>query len=91
MVEVSGGIYEEGINNNLPGGTSWESPFTLRAKKGESATLQPPVGFDRVVFLTRPTHHAIIDGFVIDGATLTSRIKITYSGTDPSISSHHTC
>ena len=33
-VEVAAGTYNEGIIFNLPSGSSWDRPFTLRARPG---------------------------------------------------------
>src|SRR5438552_8218292 len=41
-VQVAPGTYVETIDNNLPGGTSWDAPFTLKAAAIGTATLQPP-------------------------------------------------
>src|SRR5207244_12453501 len=54
-VQVASGTYAETINNNLPGGTSWNTPFTLTAATSGTVTLQPPVGAGRCMLIARVT------------------------------------
>jgi parallel beta-helix repeat protein len=42
-LQLRGGIYNEGINNqqqNIPSGTSWSNPVTIAGSPGEAVTLQ---------------------------------------------------
>src|SRR5438552_14618720 len=80
-VQVAAGTYAETINNNLPGGTSWNTPFTLTAATSGTVTLQPPVGAGRCMLIARATRqYAIISGLVCDGLNITNEgMKITDS------------
>src|SRR5690349_18662988 len=40
VVEVSAGTYNEALIFNLPSGASWDHPFTLRARSGDTVTIQ---------------------------------------------------
>jgi hypothetical protein len=42
-VELKAGSYDESLYT-LPGGASWDAPFTLRAAAGESVTIKPTTG-----------------------------------------------
>src|SRR5947208_2580033 len=80
-VQVAPGTYTETIDNNLPGGTSWSAPFTLKATAIGTVTLRPPVGAEGCITIARPTSkYAIISGFVCDGVNVSyDGIKITDS------------
>lgn len=66
-VRVYAGTYAEIINNNLPGGTSWNDPFTLESNPGDDVTISPST--TGVIFLIqRATRFAILKGITIDGA-----------------------
>src|SRR5438046_4485975 len=54
-VQVAPGTYVETIDNNLPGGTSWDAPFTLTATTLGTVTLQPPTGTDRCLTIPPST------------------------------------
>src|SRR5437763_1463353 len=54
-VQVAPGTYVETIDNNLPGGTSWDAPFTLKAAAIGTATLQPPMGVESCLTIARST------------------------------------
>src|SRR6266568_2449772 len=72
-VQVAPGTYVEAINNNLPGGTSWSAPFTLKATTIGTVTLQPPPGALRCMLIARATsQYAIISGIVCDGVNTSS-------------------
>src|SRR5947207_1706885 len=80
-VEVAAGTYTETINNNLPGGSSWSAPFTLKAATLGTVTLQPPVGAARCLLIAAAgSQYAIINGLVCDGVNIANEgIKITDS------------
>ncbi|TMA51589.1 MAG: right-handed parallel beta-helix repeat-containing protein, partial [Deltaproteobacteria bacterium] len=80
-VQVAPGTYNETIYYNLPGGTSWSAPFTLKATAIGTVTLRPPVGAESCITIARPTSkYAIISGFVCDGVNVSyDGIKITDS------------
>lgn len=88
-VEVAAGTYNETFDNNIPGGTSWDAPFTLRAAPGASVTIRPNSGAVRVFSLYRnETRYTIIDGFILDGINISADvIKITYNSSGGM--SHH--
>lgn len=68
------GIYTERIDSNrqqIPIGSSWNSPVTIMSYPGETATLRPSGG-DYVIGLSHGyIKYLIIDGLVVDGALLT--------------------
>src|SRR5207244_2838912 len=80
---VKPGTYAESLNANIPSGTDWSKPVTLKAyDPNNRPTIQPPVGNDRVLFFGtnggQPVHHVIIDGFILDGANVAvDNVKIT--------------
>jgi parallel beta-helix repeat protein len=70
-VEVLAGTYTEVIRNNLPMGTSWSQPFTLRARAGNLVTIK--ASSDANLFLAgigTPAMYSIVEGFVFDGTNL---------------------
>jgi parallel beta-helix repeat protein len=72
-VEVGPGTYAEAIINLLPSGTSWSSPFTLKAETEGAVTIR--AGGQSNIILTdmgTPEMYSIIDGFVLDGTYLAS-------------------
>src|SRR5438034_4168803 len=74
-VQVAAGTYAETLDNNLPGGTSWSTPFTLEAAAIGAVTIQPPPGALRCMLIARATsQYAIIRGLVCDG------VNISYEG-----------
>jgi hypothetical protein len=69
VVEVAGGNYDESLSNVIPTGTSWNSPFTLRAQAGQIVTIKPSSG--TVIQIDQGgAQYSIIQGFVIDGSTV---------------------
>jgi hypothetical protein len=66
-VEVGAGIYNERLIGNIPGGSSWTSPFTLRAKAGNAVTIKPNFSLDLPI-LEPHSSYAIIQGFILDGS-----------------------
>src|SRR5439155_5776676 len=80
-VEVAAGTYTETIDNNLPGGSSWSAPFTLKAATLGTVTLQPPVGAARCLLMAAAgSQYALINGLVCNGVNIPSEgIKITDS------------
>ena len=92
-VIVQPGTYHERINNNLPSGSSWNSPFTLRAASKGSATIVPPPYdvannlYTRAILVSGATrHYSIVDGFVLECKDAWDCIKITGSSTSKA---HH--
>jgi parallel beta-helix repeat protein len=79
-VEVAAGTYAEAIRNTLPSGSSWASPFTLRAKAGNVVTIR--AAGESNIFLAgtgTPAMYSIIEGFVLDGTYLSNN-QITLNG-----------
>jgi parallel beta-helix repeat protein len=71
-VEVSAGTYVESITNNLPSGTSWSAPFTLRAKSGDIVTIRANAQSNVYIYLpAKQAFYSIIQGFRFDGSNLT--------------------
>src|SRR5262245_9960513 len=62
------GTYSEPLINNIPSGSSWSAPVTLAAYSGETVTLKPPAGTDRVLhFDGSSTQFISIEGLILDG------------------------
>jgi len=78
---VRSGIYPESLRNAIPSGLSWSAPVTLAAYPGETVTLKPPSGTDRVLhFDGSNTQFISIEGLILDGVNVAyDVIKITYS------------
>jgi parallel beta-helix repeat protein len=74
VVEVAGGTYNETLIFNLPSGTSWDRPFTLRARPGEVVTIRGD-GETNVYIADGIEYYSVIDGFVFD-ATNTWRGQV---------------
>jgi parallel beta-helix repeat protein len=68
-VEVAAGTYTETLMFNLPSGTSWDQPFTLRARPGEIVTIQGS-GETNIYIADGIEYYSVIDGFVFDGSNL---------------------
>ena len=85
IVEVWAGTYTGFLQylsttTNFPSGTSWNAPFTLRAKSGDVVTLR---GTSSGVFQVSSTYplYAIVSGFVVDGVnTPTSGSGSVFTG-----------
>lgn len=71
---VMDGTYNELIRN-IPSGTSWTSPVTIRAQNRQQAIIQPPVGAttclasgnNTLLSIAGNSSYIIIDGLVLDG------------------------
>jgi len=73
IVEVYDGIYTEGIVNNLPSGTSWASPFIIRAAPAQTPTLKNPGESNIRIYGTGGEFfYATIQGFILDGTNLSN-------------------
>ena len=77
-IEVLAGTYFESINNTLPTGTSWGSPFRLRARTGDVVTIRA-TGESNIVLTGATPFYSIIEGFVLDGSNVSSN-NITVGG-----------
>lgn len=80
-VEVAAGTYTEELNN-IPGGTSWDSPFILRAAAGATVWLKPNTGAARcATFAHANTKYVIFDGISCDAVNVGyDGYKITSGG-----------
>ena len=84
LVEVSAGTYVESLINNLPSGSSWSAPFTLRAKAGDTVTIKGAGQHNIAVYDTR-SMFSIVQGFIFDGSTLANdQFRLGGGGTSPS-------
>ena len=71
IVEVAAGTYTESLRNNLPSGTSWSNPFTLRAKLGDRVIIKASSEANLYMAgIGTPSMYAIVDRFVFDGSNL---------------------
>ena len=71
---------------NIPSGTSWSAPVTIKAFPGEQVTLVGESGY-QVVYFNNGNHHIVVDGFIIDATGAVNGVKITYNSTG--VGSHH--
>jgi hypothetical protein len=73
-VEVAAGTYPELIRDtDMPTGTSWNSPFVLRTKKGDLVTIKAPADHNIRLSPTSVTdYYVAVDGFVFDGTNGTN-------------------
>ena len=83
-VQIRGGTYIEGIQNNCPGGTSWVNSITVTAFNNEPVTLKPSSGF--VIWLQGAVKkYIIINGLVLDAINAqynTIKLDRPSAGTD---------
>ncbi len=86
---VRSGTYSEALENSIPGGTSWNSPVTVSAYPGETVTLRPPAGHDRVLFFGASNRaYIIVSGLILDGANINyDAVKVTAGSSTGA--SHH--
>lgn len=86
---VRQGTYPEEFYNDIPGGTSWEKPVTVRSYPGEQVIIRPNQGANRVfTFASSAGKYIVLDGLIMDAVNVSiDGIKITW-GTS-SGSSHH--
>jgi len=79
IVEVASGTYVEQIYNNLPTGTSWNAPFTLRAKAGDTVTIKATSNFN-LYLGNNVDYFSTVEGFVLDGTNvINTQVFITTS------------
>jgi Right handed beta helix region len=70
-VEVDDGVYVESLDNNVPGGTSWAAPFTLKTRNRRMVTIRPASGAQFVINFARASNKYIeVNGFILDGANV---------------------
>ncbi len=86
---VRQGTYTEEFYNDIPGGTSWDKPVTVRSYPGEEVIIRPKQGANRVfTFASSASKYIVLDGLIMDAVNVSiDVIKITW-GTS-SGSSHH--
>jgi hypothetical protein len=67
---VREGVYRESMRDNIPPGTSWDAPVTIKAAPGEKVVLRPDQGTAVVIdfYLVdgKPQQFIVIDGLVLD-------------------------
>ncbi len=87
---VRAGIYAESLHNAIPSGQSWNAPVTVAAYAGESVTLRPRPGTDRVLhFDGSKTQFISVEGFILDGVNVSyDVVKVTYSDTKDNHAHH---
>jgi hypothetical protein len=59
-VRVYVGTYAERLDNNIPGGTSWSSPFTLEVNPGDTVTIDPSGCGRAPIFMARAAQKFIL-------------------------------
>jgi parallel beta-helix repeat protein len=60
---------------NIPSGSSWSAPVTIKAFPGETVTIlaqQGQIG----IFFNNGNHHIIVDGFIVDATNGLNGIKV---------------
>jgi len=85
---IKSGTYKEWVDwRDLPAGTSWSVPVTVKAFPGDIVTLLPNTG-DDFVLLFIGTQYIIIDGLILDGTNVgVGTVKITWGTSHPP--AHH--
>ena len=84
---IRGGTYAEALLDNIPSGTSWTAPVTLKAYPGEPVTLRPSASW--VLHFQNSQSYIVIDGLILDAANVSiDAVKITY-GSNPATVAHH--
>jgi len=64
---VSAGTYVETLSNAIPGGSSWSTVTTLKAKPGDNVIIRGQSGQSRVLsFNGAAQKYIVVDGFIID-------------------------
>jgi len=75
--------------DNIPHGTSWSTPVTLKAYPGETVTLKPNAGAYRVLDFAEGQYYIVIDGLILDAGNVSyDAVKITYNA-NPANGAHH--
>jgi len=86
---VRGGTYAEALLDNIPSGTSWTAPVTIRAYPGEAVMLKPNTGTTWVVHFQNPQAYIVLDGLILDATNVTyDCVKITYSSVPTVVANH---
>ena len=81
-VIVRPGTYNEQLQDVIPGGSSWSSPFTLKAEARRTVTLVPNVNTYGIRIQGADSSYAIVEGFVVDGTAMAQGVVgIGRSGT----------
>jgi parallel beta-helix repeat protein len=76
-VKVYAGTYAETLQNNMPGGTSWSSPFTLTCEASRTCIIRPGAHtVDLIRIGNANAKFFIVNGFEIDGSNNTSSANI---------------
>jgi hypothetical protein len=66
---IKAGLYTEGLDNDVPGGSSWDLPVTISAYPGDSVCLKPPAGSVRVFNPQGSSRcYIVLNRLVLDGA-----------------------
>jgi parallel beta-helix repeat protein len=88
-LRVRAGLYEESLWDVIPSGSSWAQAVTVAAYPGETVTLRPRAGADRVLHFQNGHRFIVIDRLILDGVNVAREtVKITY-GSDPATAAHH--
>lgn len=66
---VDDGSYPEFLRNNIPAGTSWLAPVTIKAINSRKVTLNPSAG--RCVEFSPPQTYIELNGLILEGLQLT--------------------
>jgi len=66
-VQVASGTYTENLLDQIPSGSSWNAPFTLKSATQYGAVFRPTTDVIHIMFNV-PSHYIIIDGFTFDGS-----------------------
>lgn len=66
-VIVKEGAYPEYFFKTIPGGLSWDKPFTLMASPGEVVTVNPTTADSRIITMAG-VEYVVIEGFRLDSS-----------------------
>jgi hypothetical protein len=93
-VIVKAGSYAEEMTYTVPGGTSWASPFTLKAETARAVTLYPTSGICDGglacrIFALVAVSYVVIDGFVMNAGSVQNEAISLACTSYPTGCSHH--
>jgi parallel beta-helix repeat protein len=69
---IKSGTYAEGLNNNVPSGTSWTNATRIMALPGETVILKPSSGATVISISSVNAKYMIFDNLIIDASNMSS-------------------
>ena len=78
---IKTGLYAEQLTDEIPGGTSWDIPVTVRAATGELVAIQPGAGQDGGIYFTNAqSKYIILDRINLNGTGETNGHGVLING-----------